>query len=580
MVRAWVDGVLLCLFAGTAFAQQVPSTAQPGTIEREQRQRPPQARSTSPLPGVTVKEEAQQAPPGADTTTFTLQSLAVDGNSVLSDDDLLAAYRSEIGRTVSVQRVYDIAAGMTAKYRDAGYVLSSVVVPAQSITDGRVTLSAVEGYLSDVKVEGDTGRRSGMLEEMRQQLTSERPLRLATLERNLLLLNDLPGTTAQGVLKRSATAAGGSDLTIRLAKQVVGFDAGVNNRGSEVQGPTRYEAGLALNSIFGLFSETQIRFLAADPTSELKYGFISHTERLSADGLDLRLYGSKSRSDPQLGVDYQDYNLETNTDEFGGELRFPIIRSRAQNLYVRTALTYHDGKTDAAPGFESEQTRDTISAARIGLTYDRVDGWNGVNIADFEFSQGLALFGASRANDPQLSRDGGRPDFTKTTLYLARLQSLGRGWSLLLAASGQYAFNNLLAPEEFAFGGEIFGRAYDSSEIVGDSGVAGKLELRYTFDALGRGGLTAYGFYDAGKVWRRLSAGDREAGCAPEDQTGCTEDDATSWGGGLRYTISSWLTGYVEAAVPIDHIVAAEGNDDTRVFAGLRVQFGSAQTVN
>jgi len=574
MVRASGLGICLCLCCATVAAQQIPPTAQPGAIERE-RQQPRQPRSTSPLPGVTFKEELPQAPPGADTTTFTLQSLDVSGNVVLSDDVLLGPYRAEIGKTISVQRVYEIAAGMTAVYRDAGYVLSAVVVPAQAIAEGKVSLSAVEGYLSAVSVEGYKGRRDGMVEAIGRDLTSEKPLRLATLERNLLLLNDLPGITAQGVLQRSATEPGGSDLTIRLARQATGFDAGVNNRGSEVQGPVRYEGGLTLNSLFGLFGETRFSFLAADPTSELKYGFISHTSRLTASGLDLRVYASKSRAEPELGVDFQDFNLETDTDQVGAELKYPIIRSRERNLYARGALTYHDGATDST--FPEEVTRDVISALRAGLTWDQVDRWNGVNIVDWEFAQGIDAFGASDEGDPQLSRDGGRPDFTKTTLYLARLQSLGSGWSILLAGSGQYAFTNLLSPEEFAFGGEPFGRAYDSSELVGDSGAAGKLELRYTFDALGRGGLTTYGFYDTGRVWRRLGPNERQGECSAFDQSACEEDGASAYGGGLRFTLSSWLTGYVEIAVPIDQIVVAEGDDDPRYFAGLRVQFGSAQ---
>lgn len=575
MVRAYVcaSGCLI-LACGAAFAQQVPSTVQSGAIEREQ-QRLPQARAASPLPGVTVTEDTPRAPPGSEGVTFTLQSLLIDGNTVLEDADLLAPYQSEIGQTISVQRLYDIAAGMTAKYRDAGYVLSTVVVPAQAVADGRVTLTAVEGYLSSVNIEGYTGRRDGLLGKMREELTSDRPLRLATLERTLLLLNDLPGMTAQGVLQRSATAAGGSDLTIRVARRAMGFDTGVNNRGSDVQGPTRYEAGLAFNSIFGLMSETRMQFLVADPNEELKYGYVSHTERLTSGGLDFRVFGSKSRSEPELGVDFQDFNLETDTDQVGAELRYPLIRSRARNLYVRGALTYHDGTTDSA--FPEEITKDVISALRAGLTWDQVDAWGGVNIVDLEVSQGIDAFGASDNGDPQLSRDGGRPDFTKSALYLARLQSLAGGWSVLLAGTGQYAFTNLLSPEEFGFGGEIFGRAYDGSEIVGDSGLAGKVELRYTLDRLGRGGITAYTFYDAGKVWRRLGPNERLGECSDFDQSACSEDDASAWGGGLRFTLSTWLTGYAEAAVPIDHEVAAEGNEDTRYFFGIRLQFGSAQ---
>ena len=553
------------------YAQQIPSTARPGMIEREQRPLP-EAKSLSPLPGVTVNEgPATQAPAGAAEISFMLRTLSVEGNTAIPDGDLLPRYYDEIGKTITVERVYQMAAEMTAIYRDAGYILSSVVVPAQEINNGEVTFAAIEGYLSSVRFEGYNGHREGMFEAVEQDLTSERPLRLETLERNLLLLNDLPGMVAQGVLQRSSTEPGGSELTIGLQRRAFGLDAEVDNRGSEVQGPIRYGAGLTANSLFGLLGETRFSFLAANPTSELRYGFISHRARLTASGLELMLYGSKSRSEPDLGVDFRDYNLETNTDQAGLQLKYPLIRSRDHNLYLRGSLTYHDGITDSA--FEVEESHDTISAIRVGLTYDDVDSWGGVNLLDLELSQGIDAFGASDKNDPNLSRDGGDPEFTKATLYLARLQSLGRGWSLLVAGNGQYAMTNLLVPEEFAMGGEICNRAYDPSEVVGDSGVCGKLELRYTFDALGRGGVTAYSFYDTGYVWQRLGPAETQ------DPTASKGDGASSWGGGLRFTIAAWLTGYVEAAVPIDQIVAAEGNDDTRFFAGLRVQLGSEQLI-
>ena len=95
-----------------------------------------------------------------------------------------------------------------------------------------------------------------------------------------------------------------------------------------------------------------------------------------------------------------------------------------------------------------------------------------MNLADVELSQGLKGLGASPFGDPLASRAGGRPDFTKVTLYAARLQSLAPRWSVLAAVNTQYAFNELLSPEEFAYGGEQFGRAYDAAELLGDSGIA------------------------------------------------------------------------------------------------------------
>jgi hemolysin activation/secretion protein len=244
------------------------------------------------------------------------------------------------------------------------------------------------------------------------------------------------------------------------------------------------------------------------------------------------------------------------------QFAYPFLRSRTGNVRGRVAVTYHDGVTDSAFG---ELSHDVIAAVRVGLSFDSVDSWRGVNLIDLEFSHGLSAFGSSERGDPFASRVGGNPEFSKATLYVARLQSIAPHFSVLLAASGQAAFSNLLAPEEFAFGGEFYGRAYDPSEVVGDSGAAGKVELRFTQDNPGAFSFTLYGFYETGYVWRRLDASEISA---------ADEDHASSAGGGIRVNFGPYVSGYVEAAVPLDHVVAAEGNDDMRVFGGIKVGFG------
>ena len=121
----------------------------------------------------------------------------------------------------------------------------------------------------------------------------------------------------------------------------------------------------------------------------------------------------------------------------------------------------------------------------------------------------------------------------------------------------------MLINEEFAYGGEYFGRAYDASELVGDSGVAAKAELRYTLE-LPRGfGLTFYGFGEDGFVWRRITT----------DITTPDQDHAVSVGGGMRYSLTHFLSGYVEYAKPIHHVIQVYGDERSRVFAGLQFNF-------
>ena len=553
--------VWLMLCCPAVLAQQVPPTAEPGRAEERLRQPREPQRAPAPAP-VTPPADVQQPPANAASLTFKLQSLVVEGATVYTGDELTAPYAQLVGQEISLDRLYSIATELTAKYRNDGYLLSSVVVPAQNIRDGRAQLRAVEGYLAAVSFQGDIDRRSGMFESLRQRLLADRPLRTATLERVVLLVNDLPGTLAQAVLQPASGTPGASDLVVRVDTSTVYGAVGGTNRGSDVQGPVQYDASLELRSILGLHEDTTLRYLQASQRNELWLASLAHVERLTANGLDLTVAGSVSRSDPELGATLEALNLETDTDQASLTLSYPLIRARTGNLRARGSVTYHDGSTDSVSGLLS---KDIIAAARVGLAFDSLDSLGGVNLIDVEVSKGLDAFGSSTKGDLLASRAGGDPEFSKATLYIARLQSLGARWSVLLAASGQAAFTNLLAPEEFAFGGEFYGRAYDPSEIVGDSGIAGKVELRFTVDPAQGWGVMLYGFYEAGKVWRRLDASEVDVD---------KEESATSAGGGARFTFGPHTSAYIEGAVPINHIVAAEGNDDARVFGGFQVTFG------
>ena len=542
-----------------AFAQQtptVPSTLQPGSAERQLN------KPREPVPdtqqGVSIDLQAAQAPPpNADSLTFELTSLEVTGASVIASSELTARARSQVGKTVSVAWLYQAAAEMTARYRNSGYILSSVVVPQQRISGGHVTLQAVEGYVANVRIEGDKGRRAGLLEKMSQRVMQERPLRNATLERFILLLNDLPGVAAQAILQPSQGVAGASELIVRLHQSPASVSAAVSNRGSKLQGPTQVQANAAVNSLLGIFDETSLQYLQGLPGEELRFYSLTHRERLTASGLQATVSASRSRSNTQLGEEFLENHLQTDSKQASLELAYPLVRTRALNLALRGSFRYNDGRTD---GVDATLNHDILSTFATGISLDVTDSARGVNLLDLDYSHGVTALGASHYGDPLASRPGGRPDFSKMTANLARLQSLGGPFSLLIGLNGQYAFSKVLIAEEYAYGGEYFGRAYDVSELVGDSGLAGKIEVRYTLDTAVGFGMTLYGFGEDGKVWRRITT----------DVDTPRTDSAVSVGGGARFTFTRFLSGYVEAAKPTNHEVAAEGNQSTRVFGGLQ----------
>jgi hypothetical protein len=102
-------------------AQIVPPSAQPGR-ERERFERPavPLAQPGGPaisVPGI-------EAPPGAAETKLVIRQIRIVGATVYSDAQLAQLYADLVGKTVTLQAVYDLAQRITAKYGGDGYVLS------------------------------------------------------------------------------------------------------------------------------------------------------------------------------------------------------------------------------------------------------------------------------------------------------------------------------------------------------------------------------------------------------------------------------------------------------------------------
>lgn len=551
MCQSTLRFVLLAALAWGAQAQ-VPGSALPGQIER-QFQRPPEPLAQ---PGATQIPDSGQTPPAnAGQIRFALQRIELTGSTVYSADALRADFEGLTNREVTLAEVYALATKLTARYRNDGYILSQVVVPAQTVDGGLVRLVAIEGHVAEVRVSGASVGMAGSILALASKVKDARPLTAAVLERYLLLINDLPGISMRGVLSASRGQPGASDLLVEVTPRTFGAGLTLDNRGSRSLGPHRLLGDAEFHYPLGMGARSGVK-LVSTGNGELSLVSISHDQWLGSEGGRLSLGYSVSRSRPEeLG--FIPLNLETASRTLNLTYSHPVIRSRAENLHVRATLAAHDGETKI---FGFKDTDDEIRSLRFGLTYDRADAGAGVNVIDVELSQGLRGMGASRNGDPFLSRPLGRVDYSKVTVYAARQQLLGGGWSGLVAFNGQYALTTLVSSELFGFGGEHFGRGYDPSELVGDHGAALKFEVRYS-GAMASLNYVAYGFYDVGQVRQRDGGGL------------AARASAASSGLGLRWSLSRNVSGFLEVAKPLTRDVAGEGDRKARFYAGVSLRF-------
>lgn len=517
-----------------AHAQVPPDPKQvgPADANRIRPEEPPlqMPENTSPIvvpklaPDAPVPEQAENA-------KFILTQVNVSGVTAFPQEKIVAIYRSHIGKEVSLKTAYDIAAEMTQLYRDNGYFLSRVIVPNQTIENGALTLAAVEGYVGDVEI-ASLNETNGVVDEHINRLMSEKPLRAQSLESFLLRLNDLAGVQFRAVLSPIDDA---NDSAIRITLMITEKEGSgyvsVDNYNSRYVGP--HQATMSYSTSILPYQQTSITAIRGLSSDALSYIAFAHEIPLYAD-IDLQLNSTFTNVQP--GFNLKPLEVKSRSEQYGIGVDYQWIRTRQQNVSFNVKFDRRDTTSDT---LGIEITNDIIRALRVGAAFDTVDPWSGYTIGNLLFSQGLDAFGTDRQNPLKLSREEAKPSFTKLEFSLARLQRISDDWSLVTRTSGQISEDALYSAEEFGYGGQVYGRAYDASELIGDQGVVGSIEVRYdAYNGMEPVSVQPFSFLDGGIVTNH-----------DEDQLEVQR--AVSVGAGVRFTTKWDQSASLSAAVPI-----------------------------
>lgn len=469
---------------------------------------------------------------------FVLRGVDVSGAHVFPHDRIAAVYQPYLGKKVSQADLVAIAGAISDLYRANGFHLSRAIVPAQDIADGRVQIQMVEGAIVQVELKGDGAEQFG-IRPMLGPVLAEQPSRLATLERQLYLINGRPGVRiADTALEEIDGPTGRFRLTVYVKTWHVFTSFGLDNLGSSSVGPWQTYATGAFNSYLtpGDMLAVNLSTVANDPR-ELGFTRLSYDAPVGVDGV--RLGASVLYSAVRPGDFRRRYSEITTTEAV--ELRGSIVplQSQSSSLILTVATTFSNVSEHDVYG---PWYNDHIRAASLTADYKLQDRFGGTNYATLTYRQGLGILGASRFGDPLVSHYGASSSFSVLNFWFTRYQTLNGPWSLKLAAASQTASGPLFTSQQFYLGGAAFGRGYGAAEISGDNGLAGTLELRFDQKVNFRywSGYQLYAFGDAGTVWN----------------DGYTLGDGlslTSAGAGARFFLWDDLQADLGVAVPLSY---------------------------
>ncbi len=548
------------LIAGSASAQQInqqSGIADPGRLERQFNE---ELKIPQSSPNISVKKlSLQKAPAGAENIKFKFGGVQLNGLNTYTEEEIYPLYKNIMGETITLADLYSLANRITSKYRNDGYILTQVVVPPQTIESGIPRLRVVEGYIDNVTIQGGSEDSTALktIQNYARQISNGGALNIADMERQLLLINDLPGMSARSVISPSTTKSGAADLLVILERNPYEALVSIDNHGSRFLGPVQLGAAGRLNSFFGRNETiTAQTVLAPDGGAELLYGSLGYEQPVGRHGTTLSLTGSITDTDP--GYTLSQFGVEGLSRSIALQAKHPLIRSRGTNVFGRLTFDWRnvDSKNSFTPKIE-----DRIRAIRAGVKAEFLDNLLGVavNTIDFELSQGLGILDATDTGDVNTTRAAGDGQFTKANINIARLQKVTNNINISLKGSAQASNDPLLSSEEFGLGGMNSVRGYDPSEAVGDDAINGKVELQWNNQARD---AQVFTFVDSGTVWNKdstNSAGKRTS--------------LTSTGAGVRLDLNNDIDAEFVAALPLHKNIQTKGERNAQFFFSLNKKF-------
>lgn len=540
--------VALAVSAGTAAAQTSPG--QVPLSSPIQRVAPP------PPAAVQPKLAPAPLPPAAlPSASYEVTAVSVTGATAYREADLLALAGNLVGPHTNLRDIEKARRAILLKYRDDGYPF--VVVAARVDKGGLLRFLVTEGYFADIKLSGDAGPVGTLVLKFLDHLKDQRPVNNASIEHWLLLAQSIPGLQVQPIVQPSEREPGAFTLIAKLTHHIYSGSLAVDNRSSPQTGAGEALLTLGVNSLTSFGERSEVALYLAGPSGREVFGQAGEQFFVGSSGLQVRLYGGAGDTLPCCAL--QQIGYDGKTIVFGTQVSYPLLLSRAQQLYVRALFDALDAE---ALEEGSRANGDSLRILRAQADYSLADTWLGDTRAGstavtVRLSQGLPLLGASANGRTDAGRLNEDMRFSKIDGEISRDQTVatfegGERLSVFGLAAGQATRNILPSAEEFYLGGMRYTRGFYSGEASGDRGLAATLELRLTTElteqVFGHSiALTPqfYAFYDWGESWANQStdAGHR----------------LRSFGAGLRTGITQNVRLEVEAVRRITRLVGGAG---------------------
>ena len=482
--------IALGLLAAVQVVQAAPEIPNAGTLQQQ---------INPALPATPSKEGAvlpQAAETGLqDNTPFLVTKISLEGNSSIDTATLYELVKQYEGNNHTITDLQQACKLITEYYRAQGYSFARAVLPQQEIDNGVVRIQIIEAKYGSINIQNNSHVSTSLLESTLAPLKAGQYIEQKQLDRALLLLTDIAGTTPSANIKPGKSLGDSDiDLEVSAAPRVNGRIA-LDDFGNRFINRTRLGGSANVNNLLGHGDVLGVNLLTTGP--RLNYAQLSYDWLLNGQGTHLG--ASYASLYYKLGDALKDLDIHGTADITELWVKHPFIRSPNNNLYAEARYQYNvlKDRTDSA-NIENDRNIDSYIFSLNGDVRDTLAG-GGVNSYQVSFTTGDVDFDDANAQLADANGAKTKGNYTKWNYNLNRLQGVTDRLQLWASITGQVAQDNLDPSQKMVFGGPYSVRAFDNGTVSGDNGTLVTLEARYLLGQLA-GTWQAIAFIDSGTV--------------------------------------------------------------------------------
>ncbi len=442
----------------------------------------------------TIEQEKPVEKPSQEGFRFSVKHFVFEGNHLFSANQLEAYLKDYLNREITFDELKLAVDSISLYYKDRAY-LATASLPKQDISEGEVKVQIVEAQYGGAKIDGEAGVTYQVDPEIIKRFIEannppDQVLKLDTLDRAILIANELPGVAVSQSL-RAGDKEGQAESLVKISNTAA-YAASISsdNYGFLSTGRQRYLAAASLFSPLNIGDRIDFSYMHTTGNDYARAGF---NRPIGYSGLSLGINASALKYDVIEGAGLS-LKPAGNAQTISLAASYPSLRGRNLNITSNAALEIKHYKNTSSNGLESDYKVDLFT---IGSSLGHRNSLTlaGQTSASLDLDLGYADYG----NSPASFRAGkisqeveGR--FARLRWNLNNTQFYTQTISSVIKFNGQLADSNLDSSQKFYLGGATGVRAYPSSEGGGSDGLLVNLELHKELPA----DLSLVGFYDYG----------------------------------------------------------------------------------